>query len=75
MHRVTGTVKPHEHYRILAVGPGKTPRVFHGTVKDRAFTIHLPAGACRLIIGTADGARHEHAITVDGPATADIPLK
>ncbi|MHC4957903.1 MAG: carboxypeptidase-like regulatory domain-containing protein [Planctomycetota bacterium] len=79
LHAVTGTVKRGdaavEHYRIVAVGPGPTPRVFSGTVADGRYTILLPRGACRLVVGTADGKLHSSALDVQRALDHAIALK
>ena len=79
LHEVKGTVKRGdaavEHYRLFAVGPGQSPRVYWPTRKKGAFTIHLPAGKCRFVIGTVDGKTQEHAVEIkpDQPRL-EVPL-
>ncbi len=62
-----------EHYRLLVIGPGQTPRVYWPTREEGAFTISLPAGTCRFVIGTVDGKTQEHQIEIK-PGQAPIEL-
>ena len=59
MVKLTGTVKVGddavEHFRLAVVGPAKTERVYHAHVADGSFTVYVPAGKCRFVVGTVDG--------------------
>jgi len=43
-------------------------------VEDGEYTVHLPPGTCRFVIGTADGRLHERALDVKGDATRNFRL-
>jgi len=65
-------------YRLLAVGPGKNPNVYTARVGDGRYSVRLPEGKCRFVVGTEDGKLHEHDLKVslsDGPTTHKIELK
>lgn len=79
LRKVTGTLKvggePLEHYRIAAVGP-PDKRVFHANVESGTFTIHLPEGKSRLVIGTVDGKLREKQVevkAVNQPVEIELP--
>jgi hypothetical protein len=66
-----------EKYVLLVVGPGQKPRVYAAEVTDGKFTVHVPRGKCRFVVGTADGKVREHAFDVQGgsPIAHDIALE
>ena len=53
-----------EHYRLFVIGPGQSPRVYWPTREKGAFTINLPAGKCRFVIGTVHGKTQEHPLEI-----------
>jgi hypothetical protein len=71
---VTGKVKRGgaavERYLLFAVGPGAPPRVYPARVEKGTYRLALPDGACRLVVGTADGRTHEHALVVKAGSAA-----
>ncbi len=93
LREVTGTVKkreaPVERYRLFVVGPGAStakrseatsgsPRVYTARVEDGKFTVHVPVGTCRFVVGTVDGKIHEHEYAVteaEGPVSHEIQLR
>ena len=79
LHAIRGTVKRGdaavERYRVAVVGPGAKPLLFWGTVKDGEYTVHVPPGPCRFVIGTADGRLHDRAVDVKGGATRNFKLE
>ncbi len=65
-----------EKFTLLVVGPGEKPRVYTAEVADGKFTVHVPRGKCRFVVGTADGKTREHAFDVQGgPVAHDIGLE
>lgn len=66
-----------ESYRLLVVGPGDKPRVYMAQVEGGRYTVHLPRGKCRFVVGTVDGKMHEHEFEVPdgGPVAHDIALE
>lgn len=64
--KVDGTVKRGgaalDKYRLLVVGEGTSPRVYIAGVEEGKFTLTLPAGRCRVVVGTADGKFHEQQV-------------
>ena len=81
LREVKGTVKRAdvaiETYRLLVVGPGEPGQVYYGGVgEDGTFTVWVPDGDCRFVVGTVDGKVQEHAVAVAPDTRAvEIPLK
>jgi hypothetical protein len=78
---VTGTVTvakaAAEKYVLLVVGPGEKPRVYAAQVENGRYTVHVPRGKCRFVVGTVDGKTREHAFDVQGgsPVAHEIGLE
>ncbi|MCK6460819.1 MAG: carboxypeptidase-like regulatory domain-containing protein [Planctomycetes bacterium] len=66
-----------EKYVLLVVGPGDKPRVYEAQVENGRYTVHVPRGKCRFVVGTVDGKTREHAFEVQGgsPVAHDIALE
>lgn len=66
-----------ESCRILVVGPGDKPRVYAAQLDGGTYTVHVPRGKCRFVVGTVDGQLREHAFDVQGgsPVAHDIALE
>jgi hypothetical protein len=82
LQEVTGSVRRGdaevEHYRLFVVGPGEQPRVFWGRVEGGGFSVHVPTGQCRFVVGTVDGAMHVREVEVaasQGALPHDLKLK
>lgn len=82
LQKVTGTVQQGEaaleKYRLLVVGPTEPLRVYMGHVEEGRYTVHVPEGRCRFVVGTLDGKTREHAFDVApaaGPVTHEIRLE
>lgn len=77
---VRGTVKRAgaavKRYLLFVVGPGAQPRVYTAQVEEGTYRVALPDGACRFVVGTADGRTHEQELLVEakGAATHEIVL-
>jgi hypothetical protein len=78
---VSGTVsrggKALELYRLFGVTDGKSPRARPAAVEKGRYSVHLPEGSHRVVVGTVDGALHETTLQVPpsgGPQTRDIAL-
>ena len=77
LNEIKGIVKrgnaPLDQYRLFVVGPRQTPRVYRPKREEGTFTIHLPAGKCRFVVGTVDGKTQEHLVEIK-PGQRQIEL-
>ena len=67
-----------EKYRLLVVGPGERPRVYDtASVENGKFTVFVPRGKCRFVVGTPDGMTREEAFDVEGgsPVAHDLAFE
>ena len=68
LREVTGVVTQGEttltSYRLLGVTAGKARRVYWGQVGNGRYSVSLPEGEARLVIGTVDGEIVERSLTV-----------
>jgi hypothetical protein len=73
LRKVTGSLKRGdlavEKYRLFVVGPGRPGQVYHASVESGGFTVHVPDGSCRFVVGTVDGQVHDHALEVTPDTT------
>jgi hypothetical protein len=77
---VSGTVtlarKRLDLYRLYAVVGDKRPQVLAAKVEKGRYSLHLPEGSHRIVVGAVDGTLHETTLQVGaaGPQTQDLVL-